>query len=334
MVRVDDLVAVTGAEGFIGSHLVEALVARGLRVRAMVLYNAFGSTGWLATLSSDVLASVEIMPGDVRDSGSVDSLLDGVSRVYHLAALIGIPYSYQAPQSYLATNAAGTMHVLEAARRFGLERIVHTSTSEVYGTAKRVPIDEDHPLQAQSPYSASKVAADALAQSYHLSFGLPVVTLRPFNTFGPRQSARAVIPTIISQILAGRSEVKLGATAPTRDFTFVTDTAAAFVAVGEAPAQSVVGQVFNAGTGREISIGDLVALIANLAGRAVSVARDTQRLRPDDSEVMRLVCDSSKLRTACGWGPVVELDDGLARTLDWMGDLNSLASYHVDRYSV
>ena len=334
MVRVDDLVAVTGAEGFIGSHLVEALVARGQRVRGMVLYNAFGSTGWLATLSADVLARVEIMPGDVRDPGSVDALLDGVSRVYHLAALIGIPYSYRAPQSYLATNAAGTMNVLEAARRFHLERIVHTSTSEVYGTARRVPIAEDHPLQAQSPYSASKVAADALAQSYHLSFDLPVVTLRPFNTFGPRQSARAVIPTIISQILAGRSEVKLGATSPTRDFTFVTDTAAAFVAVGEAPAQDVVGHIFNAGTGREISIGHLVTLISGLAGRSVSVAQDTQRLRPDDSEVMRLVCDSSKLRAACGWGPVVKLNDGLTRTLAWMSDSNNLASYDVDRYSV
>src|SRR5438477_2468697 len=239
------LAVVTGAEGFIGSHLVEALVQSGAKVRAMVLYNSFGSWGWLETLSEEVLAEIEIFPGDVRDETSVSELVRDADIVYHLAALIAIPYSYRSPSSYLDTNARGTLNVLEAARRSGTPRIVCTSTSEVYGTARSVPIDESHPLQAQSPYSASKIAADKLAEAYHLSFGLPVVTLRPFNTYGPRQSARAVIPTIISQVAAGARDVRIGALDPTRDFSFVADTASAFIAVGTAQLDRVVGEVLN-----------------------------------------------------------------------------------------
>jgi len=328
------LAAVTGAEGFIGSHLVETLVSAGHRVRAMVLYNSFGSWGWLETLDPTVLRQVEVVLGDVRDPGSVADFVRGVDCVYHLAALIAIPYSYRAPASYLATNAGGTLNVLEAARHLGVPRVVHTSTSEVYGTARTVPISEEHPLQGQSPYSASKIGADALAQSYHLSFELPVVTLRPFNTFGPRQSARAVIPTIITQIAAGKDEIKLGSTAPTRDFTHVTDTAAAFMAVGEAPSERVVGEVFNAGSGSETSVADLVRIIAEEMGHRVTVVPDTERMRPDASEVMRLLSDSSKLRDATGWRPAVSLSDGLRRTIGWFTEPANLARYKIDQFNV
>lgn len=331
---MSELVAVTGAEGFIGSHLVEALVAEGRRVRAMVQYNSFASWGWLETLDDDVMDAVEVVLGDVRDAGSVLDLMRGASTVYHLAALIAIPYSYQAPRSYLDTNAGGTLNVLEAARTLGTQRIVHTSTSEVYGTARTVPIAETHPLQAQSPYAASKVAADKLAESYHLSFGLPVVTLRPFNTFGPRQSARAVIPTITSQIAAGDREIKLGSLAPTRDFTFAPDTAAAFVAVGTADADAVVGETFNAGTGAEISIGDLAGLIADVLDADVEVTCDDARLRPDPSEVMRLVADSVKLRAATGWAPRHTLPEGLEITCEWFRDPANLGRYKTSIYNV
>jgi NDP-hexose 4,6-dehydratase len=329
---VTALAAVTGADGFIGSHLVEALVADGARVRAMVLYNAFGSFGWLDSLAPDVAAAVDIVPGDVRDPRSVDGLLDGADIAFHLAALIGIPYSYEAPHSYVETNVVGTMNVLEAARRHGTPRVVITSTSEVYGTARRVPIDEGHPLQAQSPYSASKIAADKLAESYHLSFGLPVVTLRPFNTFGPRQSARAVIPTVIAQVSAGAETVHLGATEPTRDFTFVEDTARAFLAVGQAPAERVIGGELNAGTGTEIAIGAVAQRIGELMGRTVRIEQQPERLRPETSEVMRLVCDSSRLREATGWAPQVEFDDGLLRTIAWFREPENLSRYRTRSY--
>jgi NAD dependent epimerase/dehydratase len=328
------LAAVTGAEGFIGSHLVEALVASGARVRAMVLYNSFGSWGWLESLRPDVLEQVEVVPGDVRDMRSVLEFAADVEVVYHLAALIAIPYSYRVPHSYLATNATGTLNVLEAARTLGTPRIVHTSTSEVYGTAQRVPIDETHPLQAQSPYAASKVAADKLAESYHLSFDLPVVTLRPFNTFGPRQSARAVIPTIVSQIAAGTSRPRLGALEPTRDFTFVNDTAAAFLAVGSAPAEAVAGRVFNAGTGQEISIGDLATTIARLMNRRIEISQDDVRLRPESSEVMRLVCDSRSLRKLTGWSPEHDLEAGLRLTIEWFSDPANLARYKTGLFNL
>lgn len=327
-------VAVTGAEGFIGSHLVEKLVAQGHRVRAMVQYNSFNSWGWLETLEPDVMAEVDVVLGDVRDPLSVRGFMNGAETTYHLAALIAIPYSYQAPGSYLETNAHGTLNVLEAARALGTPRVVHTSTSEVYGTARTVPIREDHPLQAQSPYSASKVAADKLAESYHLSFELPVVTLRPFNTYGPRQSARAVIPTIVSQIAAGERVIKLGALDPTRDFTFVTDTAAAFMAVGSAPAESVVGRTLNAGSGQEISVGDLVQLIAEVMGEEVEVAQDGSRLRPDASEVRRLVCDNRALREATGWRVCTSLRQGLQATAAWFVEPANLARYKTHLYNV
>ncbi|GIH24431.1 UDP-glucose 4-epimerase [Acrocarpospora phusangensis] len=306
--------AVTGADGFIGSHLVELLVERGHRVRAMAQYNSFGSWGWLDTLDPAVLDSVEVVPGDVRDPGSVRQLVAGADVVYHLAALIAIPYSYAAPRSYVETNVLGTLNVLEAVKDAGIGRLVHTSTSETYGTALSVPISEEHPLQAQSPYAASKAGADKLVKSYHLSFGLPAVTLRPFNTFGPRQSARAVIPTIIGQIAAGARSIRLGALTPTRDFMYVKDTAAAFAHLGTA--EGVEGELFNAGTGEEISVGDLAEKISKIMGASVEFTCESERLRPENSEVMRLVCDSSRLR-ARGWAPAHTLDDGLAACAAW-----------------
>jgi NAD dependent epimerase/dehydratase len=331
---VSELVAVTGAEGFIGSHLTEALVARGHRVRAMVLYNSFNNWGWLETLAPEVMANVEVVLGDVRDAGSTFGFCQGADVVYHLAALIAIPYSYQAPRSYLDTNAAGTLNVLEAARTLGTSRVVHTSTSEVYGTARTVPISEEHPLQGQSPYSASKIAADKLAESYFLSFDIPVVTMRPFNTFGPRQSARAVIPTVVSQVAAGATEIKLGDLTPTRDFTYAADTADAFIAVGTAPAEKVLGQVFNGGTGRDISVGDLVKTIGTVMGRDVEPVLDEQRIRPPGSEVRRLLADPGKLEALTGWNARVSLEEGLERTATWFQDPANLAQYKTDRYNV
>ncbi len=326
-------VAVTGADGFIGSHLVERLVSRGHRVRAMVLYNSFDTWGWLDTLGKDVLADVEIVAGDVEDPATVAQLVKDTEVVYHLAALIAIPHSYRAPRSYVNTNVVGTLNVLEEVRAGNVGRLVHTSTSETYGTARTVPISEAHPLQAQSPYAASKVGADKMVESYHLSFGTPAVTLRPFNTFGPRQSARAVIPTVVSQLAAGAKEIRLGALDPTRDFTYVADTTNAFVTVGNAPAEQVLGQTFNAGTGDEISIGKLAELIGTLMGRAVPVKPQDERMRPANSEVMRLVCDSSKLRSVTGWAPEFTLADGLKPTIDWFLDPANLARYRTDTYT-
>ncbi len=324
------LAAVTGAEGFIGSHLVETLVASGARVRAMVLYNSFGSWGWLDALDPQVLASVEVVMGDVRDARATREFIGEAEVVYHLAALIAIPYSYHAPHSYLETNAGGTMNVLEAVRELGTPRMVHTSTSEVYGTAIRVPIDEDHPLQAQSPYSATKVAADKLAESYHASFDVPVVTLRPFNTYGPRQSTRAVIPTIITQLAAGRSEVALGALTPTRDLTYAADTARAFMAAAAAPLDRVAGRVLNAGSGNEISIGDLAELIARRMDRPLRLQREDERMRPEKSEVQRLVSDSTRLRELTGWAPEHTLESGLDETIAWFERPANLARYRPE----
>ena len=326
-------VAVTGADGFIGSHLVELLVARGHRVRAMAQYNSLGTWGWLDSLPADVMSEVDVVSGDVSDGDTVRDLVSGAATVYHLAALIAIPHSYRAPRSYVQTNVVGTLNVLEAVREHGCDRLVHTSTSETYGTARTVPIAETHPIQAQSPYAASKVGADKLVESYHASFGLPAVTLRPFNTFGPRQSARAVIPTVVSQIAAGADEILLGALDPTRDFLFVHDTAEAFATVGAAPAEAVVGQAFNAGTGEEISIGELASLVTQLMGRPVPVRLDEQRLRPAASEVMRLVCDSTKLRAATGWAPRHTLTDGLKQTIEWFLDPANLAKYRPGTYA-
>ncbi|MFE6287009.1 GDP-mannose 4,6-dehydratase [Streptomyces sp. NPDC057877] len=328
------LAAVTGAEGFIGSHLTEALVASGHRVRAMAQYNSFSSYGWLEALPADVLDQVEVVLGDIRDPGSAHGLLDGADCAYHLAALIAVPYSYQAPRSYVDTNVVGTLNVLEAARALGTPRLVHTSTSETYGTARTVPVTEDHPVNTRSPYAASKAGGDRLADSYHASFGTPVVTLRPFNTFGPRQSMRAVIPTVIGQVVAGQRTLALGDLRPTRDFTFVADIAAAFLAVGTAPAERVVGRTFNAGTGGEISVGDLVTLIGKVMATPLDVREDPARLRPADSEVMRLVADASRLTAATGWRPAHTLEQGLAHTVEFFRDPAHLARYKTGVYTI
>ncbi|WP_412030286.1 GDP-mannose 4,6-dehydratase [Deinococcus yunweiensis] len=327
------VVAVTGADGFIGSHLTEELVHAGYRVRAMAIYNSQGSYGWLDHVGPEVMQHVEVQLGDVRDAGSVRTLMRGAQTVYHLAALIAIPYSYVAPRSYVETNITGTLNVLEAARDLGTARIVHTSTSEVYGTARTVPIHESHPLQGQSPYSATKIGADKLAESYFLSFGLPVVTLRPFNTYGPRQSARAVIPTIISQVAAGQRVIRLGDLRPTRDFNYVADTARAFRAVGEAGGE-VLGRTLNAGSGREITVGDTVKLIGQVMGADLTVEQEDIRLRPEGSEVMRLLADHSELQTLTGWAPQLTLEEGLRRTATWFTDPVNLARYRVGEYTI
>ena len=327
-----NVVAVTGAEGFIGSHLVEALVRRGNRVRAMVLYNMWSSTGWLETLGDDICDQVDVVFGDVRDPATVRDLVEGAEVVYHLAAIGSVPYSYSAPRSFIDTNTIGTMHVLETARACRTPRVVHTSTSETYGTARTVPISESHPLQAQSPYAASKVAGDKLAESYHLSFGLPVVTLRPFNTFGPRQSTRAVIPQIITQLASGSKQLMLGALDPTRDFSYVLDTASAFITLGEAPASAVLGELFNCGPGDDIAIGKLAEDIARLMGVEADIVEDPKRLRPKDSEVMRLVCDATKLRERTGWEPRYTRDQGLSETIDWFRDPVNLARFKANEY--
>ena len=328
------VIAVTGADGFIGSHVVENFVGAGYLVRAMVQYNSTGSWGWLEAAAPETLASVEVVAGDVRDRDSVRAVMTGADVVCHLAALIAIPYSYQAPWSYLETNAAGTLNVLETARSLGTSRVVATSTSEVYGTAQFVPMTELHPLHAQSPYAASKIAADKFVESYHLSFDLPAVTLRPFNTFGPRQSARAVIPTIISQIAAGKRRISLGSTTPTRDFTFVLDTAAAFRAVVEDPIDAVAGRTFNAGSSTEIAIGDLARQIAEMMDVSIEIVTDEQRQRPDNSEVDRLFSDSTSIFGATSWSPRHSLSDGLAATIEWFRQPQNLARYKTDHYNV
>jgi NAD dependent epimerase/dehydratase len=302
---------VTGAGGFIGSHLVERLLADGAEVRALVRYTSGGGEGWL----SEVAGDVEVVHGDVRDPDQMRSLTRDCETVFHLAALIGIPYSYVSPRQNLDVNAGGTLNLLEAARASGVRRFVHTSSSEVYGTAQTVPIQESHPLVGQSPYSATKIAADQLALSYARSFSLPAVTVRPFNTFGPRQSMRAVIPTIITQALWSDC-IRLGSLAPTRDFTFVTDTASGFVAA--ATADGVEGEVFNLGHGRDISIGDLVALVAEVTGRELPVESEDERVRPASSEVERLVADATRARERLGWEPRHSLADGIRATVDWI----------------
>ena len=316
---MDEAILVTGADGFIGSHLVERLLRDGRRVRAFVYYNSFGSRGWLDRMPSDLAGKLEVYAGDVRDAGCVADAMKGCRSVLHLAALIGIPYSYLAPRSYVETNIAGTLNVVQAAREQGLERVIHTSTSEVYGTPQTVPIAETHPLQGQSPYSATKIGADQLALSYHASFNTPVVVVRPFNTYGPRQSARAVIPTVIGQLAAGTRTIQLGALTTTRDFNFVDDTVSGFVAALDA--QGVEGEVINLGTGFEISIGDTAKLIGELMGVDVAIELDARRLRPDNSEVERLVADNSKAQRLLKWAPRYAgrdgLSGGLRKTIEW-----------------
>jgi NAD dependent epimerase/dehydratase len=320
-------VLVTGAGGFIGSHLAEALVEQGAEVRAMVHYNALGSWGWLD--SSPFKNAIEVFAGDIADRDSVKAAMKDRAVVFHLAALIAIPYSYHAPASYVRTNVEGTLNVLQTAREAGIERLIHTSTSEVYGTARVVPIPETHPLQGQSPYSASKIGADKMAEAFQLSFGLPVVTVRPFNTFGPRQSGRAVIPTIISQCLAGKP-VKLGNLHPTRDLNYVSNTAAGFIKAAEAA--DAVGKTYNLGSGREISIGDLAKLIIHLTGSQTKVEEDTSRVRPTGSEVERLLADASLANRELGWKPEVDLEEGLKRTIEWIQ--SNQERYRPDVYTL
>jgi dTDP-glucose 4,6-dehydratase len=313
-------VLVTCAGGFIGSHLAERLVREGARVRAMVRYGSAGRWGWLD--DSPLSKEMDVFAGDIRDSGNVRRAMEGCDVVLHLAALIAIPYSYHAPDSYVRTNIDGTLNVLEAARLLKTPRVVHTSTSEVYGTALRVPIDEEHPLQGQSPYSATKIGADKLVESYYRSFDLPVVTIRPFNTYGPRQSTRAVIPTIITQALTG-SEVRLGSLTPTRDLNYVANTVAGFLNRASVP--GIEGRTINLGSNQEISVGDLAKSIIRLVGRDVPIVTEEQRLRPEKSEVNRLLADNTLARTLLGWTPEVSFDEGLLKTIEWM-------RAHLDRY--
>lgn len=307
-------VLITGACGFIGSHLAERLVTEGADVRAMVQYNSPGSWGWLdhSALSSDM----DVCAGDLRDRDSVESITNGVDYVFHLGALIAIPYSYHAPDAYVQTNVTGTLNVLQAARNAEVSRVIHTSTSEVYGTAQYVPIDEKHPLQGQSPYSASKIAGDKMAEAFHLSFDLPVVTVRPFNTYGPRQSARAVIPTTITQCLAG-NEIKLGALSPTRDLNFVGDTVSGFLKAASA-GDMAIGKTVNIGAGKEISIGELAKTIIRLTGNTARVVTDEKRLRPSGSEVERLLANNSLAAELIDWRPQTSLEEGLIQTIEWI----------------
>ena len=321
---------VTGADGFIGSHLVELLVAEGFDVKALAQYNSFSSWGWLEHVACR--GEIEVLSGDVRDSHQCRDITRGVDVVFHLAALIAIPYSYVAPESYVDTNVKGTLNICQAALANDVKRVIHTSTSEVYGTACYVPIDEQHPLQAQSPYSASKIGADAVAMSFHNAFDLPLTIARPFNTYGPRQSARAVIPTIISQIASGAKQIKLGDATPTRDFNYVADTCRGLLEL--ARCDRAVGETVNIGSNYEISIGDTLALIRELMGSDVELLEDAQRLRPERSEVFRLWCDNRKMRELTGFQPMHDLRSGLRATIGWFLAPGNLAKYKTDIYNV
>jgi NAD dependent epimerase/dehydratase len=326
----DETILVTGADGFIGSHLTELLVHSGYSVKALSQYNSFNNWGWLEKV--DCLESIEVVSGDVRDPHFCRNIMGGVNSVFHLAALIAIPYSYVAPDSYVDTNIKGTLNMCQAAIESNVKRFVHTSTSEVYGTAQYVPIDEKHPLQPQSPYSATKIAADAMAMSYFNSFDLPVTIARPFNTYGPRQSARAVIPTIITQIANGMKEIKLGDVTPTRDFNFVEDTCRGFLAIAQS--DSTIGQTINIGSNFEISIGDTLNIIKELMGSDVEFITDEQRIRPEKSEVFRLWCDNSKIEKMTGFKPQVSIRDGLQKTIDWITQPGNLKAYKAELYNV
>ena len=331
-------VCVTGADGFIGSHLVERLLTAGYHVRALSQYNSFGYRGWLDFSPERDNKKLEVISGDIRDYQCVNNFIKDAGAVLHLASLIAIPYSYQAVQSYIDTNITGTFNVMQAAREHAIERVIHTSTSEVYGTAQSVPITETHPLNAQSPYAATKIAADQMALSYYRSFDLPVIILRPFNTYGPRQSARAVIPAIITQLLDGQQELHLGALHPTRDFNYVTDTADGFIAALTAPLNKIVGQVINLGSGFEISIGDTANMIAEIMGCSIKIRCDRKRLRPEKSEVERLFCSNDKARNLMGWKPVYGQHDGfrkgLEKTIKWFSEQDNRALYRTGGYVI
>jgi len=329
-------ILVTGADGFIGSHLTETLVKMGYDVRAFVFYNSFNSWGWLDHSPQEIRNQLEVFPGDIRDPHGVKEAMKGCDVVFHLAALIAIPYSYHSPDTYIDTNIKGTLNVVQAAREIGVEKVIHTSTSEVYGTARFVPINEEHPLQGQSPYSASKIGADQIAMSFYLSFGTPVAIIRPFNTYGPRQSARAVIPTVITQIANGRHQIRLGSLHPTRDFNYIKDTVAGFVEI--ARSDRTVGEVINIGSNFEVSIGDVVKIIAGLMGKDIDIITDDQRIRPEKSEVERLWADNTKAKRLLDWTPrYAGLDGfkkGLSETIDWFTDPQNLKQYKADIYNL
>ncbi len=325
-------VLVTGADGFIGSHLVEALLAAGHDVRAFVYYNSFGSWGWLDSLPTATTSKLDVFMGDIRDPNGVLEAMTGCDVVFHLAALIAIPFSYHSPDSYVDTNIKGTLNVLQAARKVGVERVLVTSTSEVYGTAQYTPIDEKHPFQGQSPYSATKIGADRLAESFYRSFGTPVVIVRPFNTYGPRQSARAVIPTIITQLLAGETTLKLGSLTPTRDFNYVSDTVAGFIALAESDA--AIGKEINIATGQEHTIGDVAHYLIAQLNPAVTIITDEQRQRPEASEVFQLLGDSTLLRSLTPWRPAHTLETGLQACIAWFRKPENLSRYKAWLYNV
>ena len=329
-------VLVTGADGFIGSHLVELLIKEGFSVKAFCLYNSLGSFGWIDTFSNELKSNIEIYPGDVRDYESVLEAVKGCDYIFHLASLISIPYSYKAPKSYVETNINGTLNVLNAARACDVKRLIHTSTSEVYGTAQYVPINENHPLVGQSPYAATKIGADQLALSYWMSFSTPVTVLRPFNTYGPRQSARAVIPTIITQILSGKKEIALGSLTPTRDFNYVDDTCSAFLNLSQS--NSAIGRVVNSASKYEISIKDLVKLIADIMQADIEVVIEEERLRPELSEVNRLFGDNTILKSLTNWEPTHAgkkgLIKGLTKTIEWFSNSDNLNYYPANKYVV
>lgn len=325
-------VLITGAGGFIGSHLVERCIANGYNVRAFVHYNSFNSWGWLDTLNKNKLKNVKIINGDIRDPSVVRSAVKGVNVVFHLAALIGIPFSYYSPDSYVDTNVKGTLNVLQACRDYSVERLIVTSTSEVYGTAQYVPIDEKHPLQPQSPYSASKIAADTLAESFYRSFKLSVLIARPFNTYGPCQSARAIIPTIITQILSGSKKIKLGSLSPTRDLNYIGDICKGFLAL--AKCDKAIGKVVNIGSGQEIPIGKLAELIIRLIGLDAEIVSEDTRKRPDKSEVERLVCNNNLITELTGWRSEVSLEEGLLKTIEWFSNNENLKKYKFDIYNI
>jgi dTDP-glucose 4,6-dehydratase len=329
-------VLITGADGFIGSHLVESLVRLGFSVKAFVFYNSFNSWGWLDQCDKDVKGNFEVILGDIRDPFMVKEAMKGCDYVLHLAALIAIPYSYYSPDSYVDTNIKGTLNVLQAARDLGIKRVIHTSTSEVYGTARFVPITEDHPLQGQSPYSATKIGADQLAYSFYSSFGMPIVICRPFNTYGPRQSARAIIPTIISQILSGKNKIQLGSLTPTRDFNYVKDTVSGFIQILNS--NNGHGEAVNIGSNYEVSIGDTVKLIADILGSKIEVETDVQRIRPVESEVERLWADNTKVNKMFGWSPryggLEGFREGLTETINWFSNQENLSRYKSNIYNV
>lgn len=329
-------ILITGADGFIGSHLVEELIRQGYDVRAFVYYNSFNSWGWLDSSPDDVKRALDVFSGDIRDPHGVKEAMKGCDTVLHLASLIAIPYSYHSPDTYVDTNIKGTLNVLQAARELGVSKLVHTSTSEVYGTAQYVPINEEHPLQGQSPYSASKIGADQMALSFYRSFETPVAIIRPFNTYGPRQSARAVIPTIITQLASGKENIKLGALSPTRDFNYVKDTVSGFISIMNS--EKALGEVINIGSNYEISIGDTVKAIADVMGKKLKIETDEVRIRPEKSEVERLWADNQKAKELLGWEPsyggIEGFKRGLKETVDWFTDPVNLSQYKADVYNI